>query len=207
MHFTDLKGALPVCTHGEFGSFSPEAFFHFKYSTHADGWGYNGMHGFVLQQAAWRRLEHSDALCHDCTWNYQWAIFQLLVTFSLGMVCRPSGIKASIKASLMLAGFLTWPFKQYYHTCVHTYIHGGIIIYIHAHIYVLCCCLYHRHTGAHTHAVFIDYNNLLEIRHCCVFWLLSLGVNVAFFWAVLHTRCSHQMLWQSCIISSSANPT
>lgn len=73
-------------------------------------------------------------------------------------------------------------------------------------MYVHCCWLYHRLTRAHRHAVFIDYNNLLEIRHWCAFWLLSLMVSVAFFWAVLHTHCSHQALWQSCIISFSENP-
>lgn len=90
---------MPACTHGEFGSFSLEAFFHFKYSMHADGQSDNGVPSFLLKQAAWLQLERSDVL--HCDYIFR-AISEQYVNSLSGWAFRSSSININTKGCLIL---------------------------------------------------------------------------------------------------------
>lgn len=137
---------MPACTHSEFGSFSPEAFFHFKCSVHADGQSYNGVSSSVLKLSAWFQLEHSAVLCCDYIFKVIWEqYFNSLWTLTF----RSSSIKIYIKGLLILMASVdripTIAVKvMWAYTCTYRWICRYYCFYIF--IYACCCLGYHGHT-------------------------------------------------------------
>lgn len=156
-----------ACTHGEFDSFFPEAFFHFKCSVHADGQSYNGMSSCVLKLSAWLQLEHSAVLCCDYIFKLVWEqYFNSLWTLTL----RSSSIKINIKGLLILMAGVdripTISVKAMW-VCICTY--RLVCRYYCFYIFKYACCHLVYHAHAQMQRVINDYNNPIEIRLCHVF--------------------------------------
>lgn len=158
---------MPACTHCEFGLFSPEAFFHFKCSVHADGQSYNGVSSSVPKLSAWLQLECSAVLCCDYIFKViQEQYFNSLWTLTF----RSSRIKINIKRVLILIVSVdripTIAVKAMW-ACICTY--RWVHRYFCFDIFKCagCCLVYH----GKIQRVNNDYNNTLKIRLCHVFCL------------------------------------